>query len=48
MIKNMNLLESFILIPYLYMKTNITCKYIYVKIINKQMADYLDENLFEN
>ena len=42
----------FLLIFYVYMKTNITSQ-VYLdncafKIVNKQMTDYLDENRFED
>ena len=50
-IQNVNLLQSFLLIRYLYTKTNITCKYIKTivlkKIIDERMIDYLSENPFE-
>ena len=44
MMQNVNVLQSFPLIFYLYKETN-NCAY---KIVNKQMTDYLDENLFED
>ena len=50
MMQNMNLWQSFLLILYLFVKANIPTIYLdncVYKIVNKQMADYLDENLFE-
>ena len=50
MMQNMNLWQSFLLILYLFVKANIRAIYLdncVYKIVNKQMADYLDENLFE-
>ena len=50
MMQNMNLWQSFLLILYLFVKANIPAIYLdncVYKIVNKQMADYLDENLFE-
>ena len=50
MMQNMNLWQSFLLILYLFVNANIPAIYLdncVYKIVNKQMADYLDENLFE-
>ena len=46
MIQNPNLLQSFLLILYLSMITKFIYNYAY-KIVEKQMLDYLDYNLFE-
>ena len=52
MIQNVNLLQSFLLILYLYSTKNITFK-VYLdncayKIVNNQVTDHLHENLFED
>ena len=54
-IENVNLLQSYLLILYLYVKTNITMQYLPVylnncsyKIIHKQVIDYLGDNCLEN
>ena len=54
MIKNVNILCSFLLVLYFYMKKQ--KKYYFLvyldnsgyKITNKQMTDYLDYNVFED
>ena len=45
----MNFLQLLLVILYLYMKTKVTClDNCTYKITDKQMTDYLEDNLFED